>query len=885
MTKYLSIAAIAAALFACGLSAQTNLLNEAFTTFPPTGWTVTNNSTSAPASTVVWAASTAGPSTYPGSINGTQFALCDADAGGGSGVVDSTLTSTTFNGTTASGALFLSFSHYFQFSFTGDIGTVEVYNGSTWVQVYQVTATTGDWTPSAAVQNIDISAYKNAANRVRFRYTDAGNWGWWWAIDDVRVYYYTGPEIDVQRPAGTANSIPTGGQAQVGTGTASTLMNATFTVANQGAASLTHTVTVAASPAPVNCTPGTPTLAASTAPAATSTLTVPVTPTAAGLFSLRISITNNDTTGSENPYLIDIIGFVLGGNVLFYGGNLDSVDGLVNGRGFAGPNDVQIFDNFTVPAGPNWSVTQLYSNNVISAVSGVTFTADWEIRTGMSTGVGGTLVSSGTGVPCAVFPTGNSAFGSPEYTVIAQLATPVNLAPGSYYFNIRPVRVGNVGTSYVTTTAGTSGVGTPLTDGVSFAHEVTGTQYGGIVYQDMASLIAAYDFSMGVRGTTSSSPTLSVSTNAVTVPTTTAGTAGTATSFTVSGSNLTPASGTVTLALVSTPAGIQMRNATAAGTFGTGNITINYTSGAFAAQTIEVRFASTATATTYTGTITISGGGATNQVVNLSGTVNAAGTPTLTPSTNNVTVPTTTAGTAGTATSFTVSGSNLTPATGSVTLALVSTPAGIEMRNATAAGTFGTGNITINYTSGAFAAQTIEVRFAASATATSYTGTITISGGGAANQVVNLSGTVTATGGALTIVTTTLPNGVVGTAYNATITAQNGTGPYTWSLASGTLPTGLTLNTAATGLTTSLSGTPTAAGVFTFTIQVADSAAGTDTQLYNVTVTSSGGGSGTIGGGGGGGGGCSVDGHLAPWMMLAAAMALLAVTLRRRARA
>jgi hypothetical protein len=379
--------------------------------------------------------------------------------------------------------------------------------------------------------------------------------------------------------------------------------------------------------------------------------------------------------------------------------------------------------------------------------------------------------------------------------------------------------------------------------------------------------------------TGAATPTLTVSTNNVTVPTTTAGTAGTPTSFTVSGANLTPASGTVTLALVSTPAGIQMRNATASGTFGTGNITINYTGGAFAAQTIEVRFASTATATTYTGTITISGGGAANQVVNLSGTVNATGTPTLSVSTTNVTVPTTAAGTAGSATSFTVSGSNLTPATGTVTLALVSTPAGIEMRNATASGTFGTGNITINYTGGTFAAQTIEVRFASTATATTYTGSITVSGGGAANQVVNLSGTVTV-GGALTIVTTTLSNGVIGSAYSGTITAQNGTGPYTWSLASGTLPAGLTLNTAATGLTTSITGTPTAAGVFTFTIQVADSAAATDTQLFNVTVTSSTGG--TIGGGGGGGGGCSADANNAPWLVLAAVAGILLVAVRRR---
>ncbi|MBP9892303.1 MAG: putative Ig domain-containing protein [Planctomycetes bacterium] len=380
--------------------------------------------------------------------------------------------------------------------------------------------------------------------------------------------------------------------------------------------------------------------------------------------------------------------------------------------------------------------------------------------------------------------------------------------------------------------------------------------------------------------TGAATPLLTVSTNSVTVPTSTAGTAGTATSFTVSGSNLTPASGSVTLTLTTGSADIEFRNATAAGTFGTGVVTINYTGGAFAAQTIEVRFRAVATAGAKTGSITIAGGGAANQVVNLSGTVNATGTPTLTASTTSVTVPATTAGTAGTAASFTISGSNLTPAAGNVTLTLTTGAPDIQFRNATAGGTFGTGVVTIAYTGSAFAAQTIEVRFAAAATAGAKTGSITISGGGATNVVVNLSGTVN-TAGSLTIVTTTLPNGVIGTAYNGTITAQNGTGPYTWSLASGTLPTGLTLNTAATGLTTSITGTPTAAGVFTFTVQVADSAAATDTQLFNVTVTSSSGG-GTIGGGGGGGGGCSADANNAPWFALAALAGILLVAVRRR---
>jgi len=70
----------------------------------------------------------------------------------------------------------------------------------------------------------------------------------------------------------------------------------------------------------------------------------------------------------------------------------------------------------------------------------------------------------------------------------------------------------------------------------------------------------------------------------------------------------------------------------------------------------------------------------------------------------------------------------------------------------------------------------------------------------------------------LTIPSTTLPGGVVGTAYSATVTASGGTAPYNWSGTTG-LPAGLTIN-ATSG---QISGTPTAPGTFTVNLQVTDS--------------------------------------------------------------
>jgi hypothetical protein len=73
------------------------------------------------------------------------------------------------------------------------------------------------------------------------------------------------------------------------------------------------------------------------------------------------------------------------------------------------------------------------------------------------------------------------------------------------------------------------------------------------------------------------------------------------------------------------------------------------------------------------------------------------------------------------------------------------------------------------------------------------------------NATVNLSLTIAPA--TLTITTTSLANGQVGVAYSQTLAATGGTTPFNWTLTSGPLPAGLSLN-ASTG---QLTGTPTAA--------------------------------------------------------------------------
>jgi uncharacterized repeat protein (TIGR01451 family) len=85
---------------------------------------------------------------------------------------------------------------------------------------------------------------------------------------------------------------------------------------------------------------------------------------------------------------------------------------------------------------------------------------------------------------------------------------------------------------------------------------------------------------------------------------------------------------------------------------------------------------------------------------------------------------------------------------------------------------------------------------------------------------------------ALNITTTSLSNGVSGSAYSGSVNATGGDGNNTWSVSSGALPNGMTLN-ASTG---SLTGTPGSNGTFNFTVQLVSGDAQTDTQSLQISV-------------------------------------------------
>jgi hypothetical protein len=105
----------------------------------------------------------------------------------------------------------------------------------------------------------------------------------------------------------------------------------------------------------------------------------------------------------------------------------------------------------------------------------------------------------------------------------------------------------------------------------------------------------------------------------------------------------------------------------------------------------------------------------------------------------------------------------------------------------------------------------------------------------ASNSAASATGsfTLAVSGAPLQIKTLLAPTARESVGYSAALAAAGGSGSYVWSLSSGSLPPGLTLSPSG-----SLSGVPTTAGAYTFTLRVADAAntALTTAMSYSIPV-------------------------------------------------
>ncbi len=198
--------------------------------------------------------------------------------------------------------------------------------------------------------------------------------------------------------------------------------------------------------------------------------------------------------------------------------------------------------------------------------------------------------------------------------------------------------------------------------------------------------------------------------------------------------------------------------------------------------------------------------------------------------------------------SFTVTASDAYGDTGSANLSITiaaappitftttSLPAGVVnvAYSQTVVATGGGGTLTYKVTTGSLpAGLTMSSAGAITGTPTT-TGTsgFTVTASDAYGDSQSEALGIVINGTALKVSTSTLPAGVVGSAYSQPLSATGGSGAgYTWTKTAGSLPAGVTLSSAGT-----ISGTPTAAGTSSFTVQVTDSDSDTATAQLSITI-------------------------------------------------
>jgi hypothetical protein len=112
--------------------------------------------------------------------------------------------------------------------------------------------------------------------------------------------------------------------------------------------------------------------------------------------------------------------------------------------------------------------------------------------------------------------------------------------------------------------------------------------------------------------------------------------------------------------------------------------------------------------------------------------------------------------------------------------------------------------------------------------------TVRVVDSGSPQQVGNRALSIAVTAPPLQINTASLPGGRANVAYSVTLQGSGGVAPYRWSIVSGTLPPGFSLN-ATTGV---ISGTATRQGNFNFTVRLTDAAspAVSVTRAYSIKI-------------------------------------------------
>lgn len=208
----------------------------------------------------------------------------------------------------------------------------------------------------------------------------------------------------------------------------------------------------------------------------------------------RTSISTKWSTGC----LLALLGVASMGNIhadtLWSNGDLDFQSGLVSTTGPAVTGIV--YDDFNVTSPYGWNVTGVAGNFYYTTDLAGT-TANWEIRSGISSGNPGTLIASGTGT-VALTSMGTYQPTTTPYNVehVSLTGLNVNLTPGTYWVGIQPITTSGYG--FLGSTSGSNAIGTPAgNDANAYATRPDQSQY----FKETTTIdFAGHDYSLSVSG-------------------------------------------------------------------------------------------------------------------------------------------------------------------------------------------------------------------------------------------------------------------------------------------------------------------------------------------------------------------------------------------------
>jgi hypothetical protein len=209
-----------------------------------------------------------------------------------------------------------------------------------------------------------------------------------------------------------------------------------------------------------------------------------------GNWGIRADTGNPTPTPTPTPTITPPPG------ALWYNGDFDGVDGLTNEQDTFASGYSHIYDDFNVPDSAGWDVDSVFSDNLASTTI---IGASWEIRQGITSGNGGTLIASGTTVTPVVTATGRSGFGFIEFMVeVTGLSVHLDGNGANYHLNVTPIGNLDGNRSFDSTTSGANCIGTPCGDNDNAFLDST---LFGAVFELVADFGSQFhDFSMGVNG-------------------------------------------------------------------------------------------------------------------------------------------------------------------------------------------------------------------------------------------------------------------------------------------------------------------------------------------------------------------------------------------------